>query len=132
MFITGGQRSYTRSGEQKRGSGSFVILVSCDELPLNKDNFRACVVRMHMEQCGHWVMGNAMIQGKRFTLSGAYGADGLTMTVPKDVFDGCVPVPEELYEMWAHSEGHNTCGREAVSVKEWALANIKELRKAAR
>ena len=132
MFIEGGQGYYKRSGEQASRPGSFLILVSCDELPLNKDNFRACVVRTHLEQCGHWMMGRAMIQGKKFTLSGAYGEDGLTMTVSKEIFDKCVSVPEELYDAWNKGGGHNGCGSEGYVMKTWALENIKALRKAVR
>jgi len=54
------------------------------------------------------------------------------MTVPKDVFDVCVPVPESLYEKWAHGGGHNECGDEWGSLKEWALENVGALKKAVR
>lgn len=70
MFITGGQGYYTKDGQQKSRSGDFLILVSAEELPLDKDNFRACVVKTHLEQCGCWMMGSCVIQGRKFTLSG--------------------------------------------------------------
>ena len=131
MFITPIRMKYVGS-EQHTTSGMFFCLVSTDALPLDKDNFRGVVVRTHLEQCGHWMMGNASICGQRFTLSGSYGEDGLTMTVPKAIFDKCVPIPAELYEAWAHGGGWNGCGSEGEAMRKWAVENIVALKKVAR
>ena len=132
MFISGGQACYTRSGEQRSRLGDFLILVSCDELPLGSDNFRACVVRTHLEQFGCWMMGRCKVRGTEVVLSGSYGSDGLTKSVSRDIFDVCVPVPSELFEAWNKGGGWNSCGDESVAMRRWARENLKALRKAVR
>ena len=88
---------------------------------------RAIVRKVALEQCGHWMMGFAHAFGHRITLSGAYGADGLSKNVDRAVWDKAVEVPEWLYEKWAKGEGWNSAGEEGPDMRQWALDNFKEL-----
>lgn len=88
---------------------------------------RALVRRVALHQCGHWMMGSARAFGHRISISGSYGGDGLTVTVPQHVFDKAVPIPQELYDAWNKGGGWNSAGSEAPAMREWALANLDKL-----
>ena len=128
MYIESCGRYYTASGEQRTRSALFLMLVSSKDRPTDRDNFRAVVRKVAMQQCGHWMMGTARMFGKSYTLSGSYGDDGLTMTVDDEIFEKCMPVPDELYEAWNKGGGHNSCGSEAEAFEKWAWENIDRLR----
>jgi hypothetical protein len=88
---------------------------------------RALVRKVAMSQRGHWMMGRARVFGHSLSLSGSYGGDGLTVTVPREIFDRAVPIPPELHEAWNKGGGHNSAGNEALAMRDWALANLDKL-----
>ena len=93
---------------------------------------RAAVRSVRMSQCGHFMMGSAQLGKHRITLSGSYGADGLT--IDPDSYPGLwetlLPVPDELAEKFWQGGGHNSAGSEGPAMRAWATANEKALRKA--
>jgi hypothetical protein len=91
---------------------------------------KAIVRHTSFSQCGNFMMGFARVHGKRITLSGSYGGDGLTCNVPDDVYGRCgIELPKELVESWNTGGGWNSAGSEAPKMREWAMANLEALRK---
>lgn len=88
---------------------------------------RALVRKVAMHQLGHWMMGSAEAFGHKLRLSGSYGGDGLTVTVPRDVFEQAIPIPQELHDAWNKGGGWNSTGSEAYAMREWARANLDKL-----
>lgn len=97
--------------------------LKCDQEICDSLHFpiRAFVRKVALQQCGHWMMGRVNIGGKWYTVSGAYGDDGLTMNLPYDTYMRGVVLPQELYNAWAQGGGHNSCGSEAPLMREWAI-----------
>jgi hypothetical protein len=124
VFITS-KRSTTRSGLQK-AQGRFLILMRPDTGMVGEMPIRAIVRFVKMEQVGHFMMGSVKIAGHEITLSGTYGDDGLTCTVPTKVYLRGVPLPFELQEAWKNGGGHNEAGREGLAMKKWALETFKK------
>lgn len=92
---------------------------------------RAFVRSVDLHQTGHFMMGTANVGHHYFTVSGAFGADGLPMDLPKHVFDAGVEIPAEIRKFWAtRGDGHNSAGSERKPLTEWAEQNMKLLRKA--
>lgn len=134
------QTGYTADGQQKAG-GPFLLVFSGQERftpegstarPL--PTLRACVRSVRMSQCGHFMMGSAQVGSYRVSLSGSYGSDGLTLDPDRypGIWDLLVPVPADLAVQFWNGGGHNSAGAEAPSMREWARANLKALRKAGR
>lgn len=121
MYLKPNQGYYDSNGQQHARRGDFLILMSDETKPFGPDNFRAIVRKVALSQFGHWMMGKARIHGHTITLSGSYGSDGLTKSVPSKVFKYGVPVPKELYDLWCNGGGHNTAGSEASSMRKWAI-----------
>ncbi len=94
---------------------------------IHHKEIRALVRKVAMHQCGHFMMGRARVFGSTLTLSGSYGGDGLTVEVPREVFERAVPLPQELHDAWNAGGGHNSAGSEAFAMREWALAHLAEL-----
>jgi hypothetical protein len=94
---------------------------------IHHKEIRALVRKVAMRQCGHFMMGSARAFGHRIGLSGSYGGDGLTVTVPREVFDKAIPIPTDLHEAWNKGGGHNSAGSEAFAMRDWALANLDKL-----
>lgn len=94
---------------------------------IHHTEIRALVRKVAMHQCGHFMMGSARAFGRRIGLSGSYGGDGLTVTVPREIFDRAIPIPAELHEAWNKGGGHNNAGSEAYAMRDWALANLDKL-----
>jgi hypothetical protein len=115
---------YTNDGTQHRSRGLFLMLVQDKNKPCGKDNFRALVRKVALKQLGPWMMGHARVKGETLTISGAYGSDGLPMSVSKNVYDAAVDVPSELYDAWAQGGGWNSAGNEAKAMRDWALNTI--------
>ena len=128
MFITITRSGYDSHGEQHT-SGLFLMLVldKYQHGACSPDNVRAIVRYVAMHQFGPWMMGSARIGAHRLTLSGSYGADGLIMDVPSDVYDRAIPLPRELYEAWKHGGGWNGAGSESDAMRRWAKMNLKAL-----
>ena len=94
---------------------------------IHHTEIRALVRKVAMQQFGHFMMGSARAFGHRISLSGSYGGDGLTVTVPREVFDKAIPIPQELHDAWNKGEGWNSAGSEAPLMQKWALANLDKL-----
>jgi hypothetical protein len=147
MFLnTGTQRRwYSQRDGQQHASGAFLIVFDRweqrDDIPVLKQEklangrgaLRAAVRHVKLHQCGHWMMGEAHLNGIRVGLSGSYGSDGLPVDVtghPGVSWDDLLPLPDELVEEYWDGDGWNSCGKEAPAMNEWALANITALRRA--
>ena len=122
MFITG-RSSCNRYGEQS-SQGMFLILMQPMEEEYRDLPIRGLVRRVKLTQLGHWMMGELKIKDHSITLSGAYGSDGLTRDVPKEVYDLGVDLPEELHEAWNKGGGWNGVGSEASLMKKWAIDHV--------
>jgi len=132
MFLKS-KRWYTSDGEQ-RSKGPFLMVFALSPYAHKGEDtheLRACVRTVSLHQCGHWMMGNAVVGPHKITLSGCYGQDGL----PDDpdpypgLWEKLMPLPKELEEVFWKGGGHNTCGSEGPAVHEWAVANERALRK---
>lgn len=124
-------RTYYQGTELCASRGLFLILCH-PKLPGYKhaDYFtetRALVRKVALRQCGHWMMGTARAYGHSLTLSGSYGADGLILEVPQEVYDRAFPVPRELMEAANNGGGWNSAGSKADLFRKWALNHLPEL-----
>lgn len=122
MFLSGTQRRwYNRDGSQ-HASGFFLVLMTPDDD--DKATFRGLVRSVKLHQCGHFMMGtlSITIKGKTHeaSLSGSYGADGLTRSVPRPIYELGVDLPQELRVKWNNGEGWNDAGTEAPDMNTWA------------
>jgi len=84
------------------------------------------------------MMGTVRLAGRVISLSGSYGDDGLPISMPyKDlsekvvqhIWDSLCRIPKSLQDEFWSGGGHNSAGKEAHSMKKWALENLKELSK---
>jgi hypothetical protein len=85
---------------------------------------RGIVRYVRMRQLGHFMMGSARVGKTRLTLSGSYGSDGLPTTVPDEVYEMGVALPQTLYDAWNNGGGWNTAGSEADAMRQWAKENL--------
>ena len=109
-------------GQTHRRRTRFLLLVQDRNRSCGRMNFRALVRCVSLRQCGQFMMGFTRVKGKRLTVSGAYGGDGLPMDVDSDVFAEALPVPESLYELWGKGGGHNCSGNESEWFRNWAIS----------
>ena len=116
-----GRTYYSRTGNQHHSRAPFLILMQDKDGDCGPDNFRAIVRKVALEQLGHFMMGTARIKNTSITISGAYGSDGLPVSVPKEIYDMGIDIPAKLYEAWNKGGGWNSCGNEAEAMKEWDL-----------
>lgn len=122
--------TYTdKGGLQHHTQGDFLILMTPDDKTgIEPSDMRACIRQVALSQVGHYMMGTARIGGETFTVSGAYGSNGLTMSVPRNIWEEYgTPVPEPLYHEWKNGGGHNSAGKEAIPMREWAKDHFDEL-----
>ena len=82
-------------------------------------NTYACVRKVALQQCGHFMMGRVNLCGTWHTVSGGYGNDGLPMDIEKLPKDAKL-LPAELYKAWKHGKGWNGPGNEARALRQWA------------
>lgn len=136
MFITSKRSGYNRQGEQV-ASGLFLIMTQpkeCPEFPTISAQCNApirCFVRFaSLSQCGHFMMGQCRLHGKSIILSGAYGHDGLPLSLDVENYKRGIELPLELREAWNKGGGWNSAGGEASKIRQWALQNLKALRSA--
>jgi hypothetical protein len=73
------------------------------------------------------MMGFAHIWNQKISVSGAYGSDGLPLSVDDHIYEKGMELPKELYDKWNKGGGWNCAGSEAKDVREWAIKNIKQL-----
>lgn len=117
--------TYYRGTEQCARRAPFLLLLQPREHEgAARDNTYAIVRSVALRQLGHWMMGIARVGAQRVSVSGAYGNDGLPITIdtlPKDA----VKLPGELYDAWNKGEGWNSCGKEAPAMRAWARETFK-------
>lgn len=118
MFIELRNSGYDRHGQQ-HASGRFLLLMQPDKDEKGKP-LRALVRFVALSQLGHFMMGFARIKGQRFSVSGAYGSDGLPMTVPTEIYELGTELPQDLYDAWNKGGGWNSAGSEAEAMIKWA------------
>lgn len=121
MYLTNEGHDYYRGGEQCHTRAPFLLLIQDEKQDVGPDNFRALVRKVALQQMGHWMMGVARIKGQPITVSGAYGRDGLPVSVSKEIYALGVEVPKELYDLWNNGGGWNSCGSEATAMRGWAV-----------
>jgi len=136
MFING--RSWCDSDGTQHGRGKFLMLFEDPNSNELRMPLRACVRTVSLVQLGHFMMGQVRLAGKKIILSGAYGSDGLPITllhkdVPEEaanhIWESLSDVPSDLQTSFWEGGGHNSTGSEADAMKKWALDNLKQLSK---
>jgi len=132
MYITPTSIYYSEDGQCAR-QADFLILVQPDYgLDVNKScnaPIRAFIRKVAMRQCGHFMMGRARAHGRKLVLSGTYGADGLTVNVPPELYELALEVPPELDQAWRKSNGWNAAGAEGPAMREWAVSQLRQGRR---
>ena len=118
MYLDNSGGYYTSDGEQHSRRGRFLILMSLRGGDCN--DIRGIVRKVALRQLGHWMMGRVRIGREWYSVSGAYGHDGLTLNVADDAFARGTPLPPELYAAWNKGGGWNSCGSEAPDMRKWA------------
>ncbi len=92
---------------------------------------RALVRYARLKQFGQFMMGTARVGQHSLTLSGSYGSDGLPMSVPDDVYEAGVELPQHLYDAWNKGGGWNGAGSEATAMREWAILTFARTKRGA-
>jgi hypothetical protein len=143
---------YTRDGEQ-RAAGPFLMLFGQKA----GGPVRALVRYTKMRQCGHFMMASCEIRSPearaetctvsehtklqypdfwrvrdglyRVSLSGTYGADGLTIDADQypGLWERLHPLPDELVAAFWQGGGHNSAGSEGPAIHRWARDNHRRL-----
>ena len=111
--------TYYQGGEQRTGRGPFLLLLQTRD----SEQIYACVRQVALCELGHFMMGRARIEGKTYSVSGAYGHDGLPMTVDRIPADAKL-LPFDLREAWNSGGGWNGAGSEVPAMKQWARENL--------
>jgi hypothetical protein len=124
VFFKNNKSWMSAKGEQY-ASGFFLVLMYPEdraegEKLFDQNMIRGMPIYTKMTQMGPWMMAQASIKGYKFTMSGAYGGDGLTCGVPRVLYKLATPCPQELREAWNKGGGHNSAGSEAPAMREWA------------
>jgi len=114
-------------------SKDFLILLQEDLSVLDPafgKHIKAIVRKVRLRPFGNFMMENTSIYGHKIVLSGAYGDDGLPVSIPTEIFEKVkTSIPNNLKEKWNKGGGHNNCGREADDMRLWAIEHLKELRR---
>lgn len=152
MFLSG--RSWqNRNGQH--AEGSFLALFAKE----GTKEIRACVRYVRMHQLGHFMSGDLVVRSDRAEawrdkhygdkpydhyrpyvtdgayrvyVEGTYGDNGLLCDADDHpgLWEILHPLPEALAEMWRKdTQGWNSSGSEGPSIRQWALDNIKLLRR---
>lgn len=118
---------YGDHGQQRHTEGDFLILLDTEGVG-KPTELKAVIRQVALKQLGHYMMGTARIGGESFTVSGAYGGNGLPLSVPDDIYEGYgLLLPDDLFEEWKTGGGHNSAGTEAEPLREWAIENYDRL-----
>ena len=117
MYIERTSRYYVGSEQATRRARFLILMQDQND---HKSPIRAIVRKVAMRQCGHFMMGIARIKNQSIVLSGSYGADGLSKSVPTEVYQMGVPLPDDLYDVWNTGGGWNSAGSEASAMRKWA------------
>ena len=126
MYLEPTETYYDGGGQHARRA-RFLILIQPPGVEGGKLPIRAIVRKVALHQCGHWMMGTARAFGHSILISGAYGADGLTCSVPASVYARGVELPADLVSAWNTGGGWNSSGTEAPAMRAWAIANLPAL-----
>ena len=120
--------AYYRGSEQYAQRGAFLLLIQPERGSISEtcaaDNTYAIVRTVALSQLGHFMVGRANICGRWRSVSGAYGSDGLPMSVPALPRDA-VPLPADLYQAWSKGGGWNGAGSAAPAMRVWSLTTFK-------
>ena len=130
---------YMRGTEQRTTRGRFLLLLQPNiykppnhagtmhldiQASCAPENTFAVVRCVALRQLGAFMMGRANLCGRWVSVSGAYGSDGLPMSVDKLPKDA-VPLPARLYDAWSKGGGWNSAGGEATDMRRWAFETFK-------
>lgn len=130
MFISVSKSGYDRHGSQFT-HGYFLMLMSAESAvnanPAGDHPIRGLVRFVRMSQSGAWMVAGLNIKDYKLFLSGSYGSDGLIKTVPDDLFELGVDLPDELRQAWATGGCWNSCGSEAEAMKAWAIEQFRNV-----
>ena len=124
MYIEGTQ-TYYRGTEQCARRARFLILLQPNVQNWEEYPMRAIVRKVALRQLGAFMMGHARVGGQTISVSGSYGNDGLPLTVPLEIYEKGVVVPDHLVKLWSTGGGWNSAGSEAGSMREWANNTFK-------
>ncbi len=91
-----------------------------------------CFVRhVILRQMGHFMVGDMKLGSQQIYVEGTYGGNGLPKTLPREVWQAGLILPNDLCELWATAKGgHNSAGSEGLLIRRWARDNINALRRA--
>jgi len=137
MYIRPTISGYDSSGQQVARRGFFLLVFAHNKFKWSEETGKhwrefppelerelyACVRKVALRQLGHFMMGTARIAGQSVTISGAYGNDGLPCdyeTLTPAARAKLTPVPPDLTKAFWKGGGHNSAGREAPAMREWA------------
>jgi len=114
----------------QKNSKNFLMLIQPPGIEGLKFPIKAIIRKVSLRQLGHFMVGKVRIYGESFVVSGAYGYDGLTLPVSMEVYKrASVYLPHWLEHQWNKGGGWNSAGNEAPEMRQWALDNIKALKK---
>lgn len=120
--------TYYRGTTAVKPRAPFLLLMSRTSDTDMRPQLYAVVRTVAMRQLGHWMMGNANVGGAWMTISGAYGNDGLPMTVDDDEIPwDAVALPDELAHAFWTGGGWNSAGSEAPLLRDWALDHLPKI-----
>ena len=131
MFYRDAESGHARGGHQWARGRFLMLWTPAEQVSFSKESeVRAAGRFVRLSQCGHFMMGSARVGAHHVSLSGSYGADGLTLEAPADLWPLLLPLPEiERLAFWSGG-GHNAAGSEAAILRRWAQANDALLRRA--
>lgn len=121
MYLENAQ-VYYEGTSQCVSRGLFLILCQPPGVEGCSYPMKAFVRKVAMKQLGQFMMGFVRIHGEVFSISGTYGCDGLTMSVPMHIYDKGILVPQYLVDMWNKGGGWNSAGGEASEMRKWGLS----------
>lgn len=127
MYIQKTVTGYEKDGCQVSRRALFLILIRPHVESREGNEVRAIVRKVALRSCGQFMMGCAFAKGKRITISGAYGSDGLPVSVPPSIFEQGIPLPSDLKDTWNNGGGWNGAGSEADAMRKWAIDNLHRL-----
>ena len=127
MFINQPRTWYSKDGDLLSCTALYLVLFSDAD-----NNISAAVRQATLKPFGPWMAGQVRLAGAPVTVSGAYGGDGLPrdlLTLSEAQRALLTPIPPDLAITFWQGGGWNSAGREAPAMREWALANIEQLRR---
>lgn len=120
---------YEPDGTQHSRKAPFLMLVTAkpdngNEFTTERLPIKGIVRQVALTQLGQWMMGKVRVYASWYTVSGAYGADGLTKDIALSDYNR-IPryavLPKELYDAWNTGGGWNSSGTEAPVMQQWAI-----------